>query len=305
MSSLADEILEALKAHEESRPRTQRVELGPSEIGGCREYIRNVMVGTPRQKPDEWPTAAVMGTLIGAHIEDVMENAMGAVKEVLVQTTLPNGLIVEGHADVVLPHRNMVVDAKSKDRFDTVRREGASLENSVQISIYALGLVQAGVLTEGCTAHLIYVDRSGNEQALHEIVLTWDQMLALIDVAMDRLDDVIQAQDDIDAGHLEGAAHLRDKTPPFCYSKKVQCPYRDKCWKGSDWVPDKVIEDKETLHAVREFVKARTEGASADTVKSEMRERLRGVTGISPDGWSVNWTGNPESPRLYVTRVEK
>ena len=89
--SLADRFLRALKDFENAKPRKKQVRLGPSELGGCREYIRNVMIDSPMQEADEWPTAAVVGTLLGTHLESVAAEYMGAVTEVPVTATLPNG----------------------------------------------------------------------------------------------------------------------------------------------------------------------------------------------------------------------
>lgn len=305
MDGIKDELLQALKDFETEKPRNQQVRLGPSELGGCREYVRNVMVGTPQQDSDVWPTAAVVGTLLGTHLEDVSSHYLGAVTEVAVTTTLPNGLKVSGHADIVLVERNMVVDAKSKDKLHTVRREGASLENLVQVSIYTLGLVQAGVLDEGATASLIYVDRSGDQQELHEVVLTWEQILNYVDECIERLDYVLEVQDHVDNGEVEYARALRDKTPPFCYSPKVMCPFRDLCWKGSDWVPDEEITDEDTIATVAAYAASRDNVKAETHIKSELREKLVGVSGLTPGGLSVNWAGSEKSPALYVTQVKE
>lgn len=302
---LADRFLAALREHEEAKPRNKQVRLGPSELGGCREYIRNVMVGAPMQGSDEWPAAAVVGTLLGAHLEDVAEERMGAVTEVPVTTTLPNGLKVSGHADIVLVEDNAVVDAKSKNRLYDVRREGPSLENLIQISVYALGLVQADVLSEGATAHLIYMDRSGDDQTLHEVELDWERILMYVDACVDRLNEVVAIQDMIDEGHVEAARGLRDKTPPFCYSPKVMCPFRDFCWKGSEWAPDEEIVDEETIRNVEVYDALRAEVKAATELKSQYRDKLVGVSGVTPDGLSVMWAGSENRPMLYVTQVKK
>lgn len=298
---LSDELLAALVKNENDRPRSQQITLGPSELGGCREYIRNVLVGSPKQGNKEWPTAAVVGTLLGDHIEDVAEKYMGAVTQVPVRTTLPNGLVVEGHADIVIPERNALVDMKSKVGLSDVRKEGPSLENMVQVSIYTLGLVQAGVLEEGATASLIYVDRSGVEQSLYEVELSWERIEHFITVVVDRLDDVLTAQEHIDEGEVEWARALRDKTPPFCYSPRVMCPFRDLCWEGSEWVPNEVIEDEEVVETVARFVAVRDAYNSAASERAQLRERLRGVSGRTPDGYSVNWA---TENTLYVTKVK-
>lgn len=303
---LAGEILNAMKAYENSKPRNKQVRLGPSELGGCREYIRNVMVGTPMQDNDEWPTAAVVGTLAGTYMETVCEQYMGALTEVPVTTTLPSGLQVSGHADIVLPDRNAVVDCKSKDGLDETLRNGSSLENLIQISVYATGLVQAGILDRGCTAHLVYLDRSGNQQFLHERVLTYEEIEFYVEKCEERLNDVIVVQEAIDEGNVEMARGLRDKTPSFCYSPKVMCPFRDACWKGpnSDWYPDTIL-DEETSFVVEDYDRVRAELKAGDSVKKALREKLTGVSGVTPSGLAVNWAGSEERPMLYVTRVNK
>lgn len=303
--SLAERFLTALKAFETAKPRNQQVRLGPSELGGCREYVRNVMIGSPMQESDEWPTAAVVGTLLGTHLEVVAEQYMGAVTEVPVTASLPNGLKVSGHADIVLVEENAVVDAKSKDGLATVRREGASLENLIQISTYTLGLVQAGVLKAGATAHLIYVDRAGNDQDVHEVMLTWEQILDYVDECVERLDGVVMVQEYIEQGDTQYVRTLRDKTPPFCYSPKVMCPFRDLCWAGSEWVPETEITNPEEIEAVNAYVAARDAGNEANKIKSEFREKLIGVSGVTPDGYAVTWSGSEMRPALYVTQVKK
>ena len=305
MTGYAERMLAALKAHEAAKPRSKQVRLGPSELGGCREYVRNVMVGSPMQESDVWPTAAVMGTLAGAHLEAVAAEHLGALTEVPVTATLPNGLKVSGHADIVIVEENAVLDAKSKDGLSGVRREGPSLENLIQISVYTVGLVQAGVLEPGATAHLIYVDRSGNEQELYEVSLDWETILTFIDKCVDRLDEVVQVQEYIDQGDVSYARSLRDKTPPFCYSPKVMCPFRDLCWKGSEWKPDERISDEQTISDVELYDRLRGEIKAATEVKDKVRERLMGVNGVTPGGLSVTWAGSQTRPMLYVTQVDQ
>lgn len=303
---LADRFLAALKEFENTKPRNQQVRLGPSELGGCREYVRNVMVGSPMQPNDEWPTAAVVGTLVGTHLETVAEEYMGALTEVPVTATLPNGLKVSGHADVVLVEDNAVVDAKTKDKLATVKYEGASLENLIQISVYTLGLVQAGVLTEGATAHLIYVDRSGNEQKLHEVELSWEDILRYVDLCVQRLEEVVQVQEFIDQGDTQYARTLRDKTPPYCYSPKVMCPFRDLCWEGSDWKPDRdSIVDPEVAETVERYDEARANAKQWTDIQQNLRGKLAGVNGMTASGFSVYWAGSEARPALYVTQVKK
>jgi hypothetical protein len=301
--TLSEDLLAAMVKKEQSRPRHQQLTLGPSELGGCREYIRNVLAGAPQQADSGWPAAAAVGTLLGDYMEEAASEYMDAVTQVEVTTVLPNGLTVSGHADMVFPERNTLADAKSKDGFANVKSEGPSLENCIQVSIYTVGLVQAGVLTAGAEAVLVYVDRSGENQHLLEVVLSWDEIMNYIDVCVDRLNDVLEAQEHIDAGEVEWARVLRDKTPPFCYSERVMCPFRDLCWEGSEWVPNEHITDPEMVETVARYVAAREQERDAKDEKAWLKQKLRGTTGLTPDGYSVTW---PDGERaLYVTRVKR
>jgi hypothetical protein len=298
---LNEDILEALKQVEQAKPRNTQISFGPSDLGGCREYLRNILAGAPMEGNDEWPAAAVIGTLIGDYMEKAVAQNMGATVQQSITTLLPNGLSVTGTADMIFPDRNALADCKTKDGYAAISRYGPSLENCIQVSIYTLGCVQNGYLQEGATAHLIYVDRSGNEQTLREKVITWEQILTYIDVLVDRLDEVLEAQEHIDEGEVEWARSLRDKTPPFCFSPKVMCPFRNLCWEGSEWVPNELITDADVLEAVHRYVEARADVADATSRKDFFRGELAGVTGITPDGYSVTWPGTGKA--LYVTKV--
>ena len=259
------------------------------------------MVSAPEQGNSEWPTAAVVGTLLGEHIEAVAGEYLGALTQLPVTTTLPNGLVVDGTADIVIPEQNLLADVKTKVGLSEVRKDGPSLENLVQVSIYVLGLVQMGVLKEGASASLIYADRGGTEQVLYEVSIDWERIEYFIGVVVDRLADVLDAQEHIDKGEVEYARALRDKTPPFCYSPRVMCPFRDLCWEGSEWVPDETIEDADIIEVVESFVAVRDAYNQAAAGRQELRERLRGVSGKTPSGYSVNWA---TENTLYVTKVK-
>lgn len=301
--TLSEDILAAMAQKERGRPRSQQLTLGPSELGSCREYVRNILAGSPRQEGDSWPTAAVAGTLLGDYMESAAEEYMGALTQVPVTTTLPNGLVVSGNADMVFVDRNQLADCKSKDGFASVEAEGPSLENCIQVSIYTLGLVQAGVLDPGAEAVLVYVDRSGENQTLREKVITWEEIENYVVICVDRLNEVLEAQMHIDQGEVEWARTLRDKTPPFCYSERVLCPFRDLCWKGSEWVPSETIDDPEIIATVARYVAARQQEKDGKDNRAWYKEQLRGVSGMTPDGYAVNW---PDGERaLYVTKVKR
>jgi hypothetical protein len=302
---LLDAVLEA----QNERPRDRQQTIGPSGLGACRERIRATMVGDPGVDPVGWKLAAWVGTVGGDALEALFAERLGAIVQKPVLTVLPRTkLKVAGHTDAVFADKNVVTDLKSKDGFENLDRatETDIFENLVQISVYTLGLIQDGTLRPGASARLVYWDRSGNTPHFVVIPITHEGVMRYVDIAEQRLLEVIAAQDRLEAGDLEARHALRDKSPSYCFSQKVQCPFRYACWEGSEWMPDGKIEHQDDLANVAAYIEARQGKTDNEAVQKKLRDKLRGVQGTTPDGWVVSWTGLKEDGsggRLDVRKV--
>jgi hypothetical protein len=286
----AAELLGHIIAEQNDRPRSNQAGIGPSELGGCRERLRATWQGDPGLPDPFWHLAAEIGTVMGDELERIMSKRAGAMTQVAVHAVLPRtGLRVSGHADVVWKDRNIVGDFKSKDGLGGVRYEGVSMSNAIQLAVYTLGLVQMGVLQEGATGYLLYYDRAGNDLELMAAPIPWDGLMRFIEIAEARLQDVVDAQSALDAGNLEPRHELRDMPPSFCFSPKVMCPFREACWKGSDYDPTTVITAEEIIRSTERYKAARDAAKAAEQMKREAREELRDVSGVLPDGTRVGW----------------
>lgn len=294
-------LLDALIDEQNDRARTKQVGLGPSEIGGCREYVRAKIAGDEEApEPRVWRAAAEIGTILGDNFEQVFGRRLNGTAQVSLTATLPRtGITVTGSSDTLFKNANVLIDLKSKDGLATIRREGPSLENLIQLSTYALAAVQMGLLTEGTLAYLVYYDRSGGEAQLVAVPVQWDAMMKFIDVLEDRLMDVVAAQLALNEGNGALRWGLRDKPPSWCFSEKVLCPFRKACWQGSDWTPSGALEHEDEIDAVRRYVEARDEAKDVASRTKNARDDLLGVEGVTPDGWVVGWAGN----RISVTRL--
>lgn len=287
-------LLDAVIEAQNERPRDRQRAIGPSGLGACRERIRATMAGDPQVDPVGWKLAAWVGTVGGDALEALFAERLGALIQQSVVTTLPRTkLTVAGHTDAVFVDRNVVTDLKSKDGFERLETwtEADIFENLVQIAVYALGLIQAGVLTPEATARLVYWDRSGNEPNFVVVPISNAGLRRYVDIAEQRLLEVVAAQERLDAGDLEARHALRDKSPSFCFSQKVQCPFRYACWEGSEWMPDGKIEHPDDLRVVEEYVDARETAKRKGDLQKQLREDMRGIQGTTPDGWVVSWTG--------------
>lgn len=299
---LANELQQALNNWEARRPRNNQLTLGPSALGGCREYIRATIAGDEQQggKTDRGLDGALVGTILGAQIESVFTDELGYQHEVPVTINLHElGIDVAGHADTVSVERNWVGDLKSVNGLAETRNVGPSLKYLTQISGYTYGLVQMGTLKEGATASLIYYDRAGSDKKFLVYTITWEEILGYIQIINERLQNVFRA---LEAGSPDEMRwQLRDEEPSFCHY--IKCPFRLNCWGGSDWVGPETIESEEGVRAVESYVRARQAAKDADSWKRAAREALIGRQGITiteSGAWSVSWKGPEGRQRLDV-----
>lgn len=285
----AAEVLEWVIEDQNNKPRSLQRGIGPSELGGCRERLRATWQGDPEEPDPYWHVAAHVGTVMGDDLERIFKTK-GAMTQVSVTTKLPQtGLEVSGHADVVWPGRNRLGDLKSKDGLAGVRYEGVSLEYGIQLGVYALGLVQMGVLQEGCDAVLLYYDRAGNDLEFAAAVIPWEGLMRFVEIAELRLQQVVAAQEALDSGDTEPLHDLRDKPPSFCFSAKVMCPFRTACWSGSEYDSNTVIDDESIMASAARYKEGRELEKRGASMKREARAELSGITGQLADGTRVGW----------------
>lgn len=266
-----------LLQHDKQSARSQQSEqglLGPSDLV-CRERARRVTVGA---KPDR--ESGSLAAIFGTHIHEGIRKAREAVNpallhEVEVLITLPSGATITGHADEVDPVENSVTDFKTVADLAYRKRIGADENHIRQVTLYALGLVQQGVLAPNPLLRLAYFDRSGRDSE------PWVYEFAF-DVENVRYSDgFIQ---DIIYAVKNGEQANRDWPREMC---RKFCQFYFSC--RTDDVPDGQLSDEAAV-AARIYVTANSEIKEATAVKQGAKEALRGVQGISPEGISVRWT---------------
>lgn len=290
-------LLEQVIREERERPRTASRLVGPSEVGGCRELLRSKWFEPAEDDaPEEhWPLAAHIGTVMGEELERIFGKRMNAITQERVTTYLAElGVSVSGASDVIFLDWNILTDLKSTAAMGSVLYEGPKLGYWIQVSLYVMGLVQMGALPEGSEARIVYYDRTGDYQEFVAFIVTWDQIQQFYQLAQERIKDVVTAQ----KAYVESGAdprmiqHLRDYTPSFCFSAKVECPRRFKCWGGSDWAPVEILTDTALLSAARRYIEGRTLENTGKRMKAEARSELEGVEGRFREGPMVSWPGS-------------
>lgn len=247
--------------------------IGPSDMV-CRERARHITIGTP-MTDRQASAAAIIGTFIHKGLEQYRGAANPALlHEIEVEIELANGATMLGHADEVDPEENSVTDFKTVGDLNYRRRIGPDPAHLRQVHLYALGLVQAGILGKDPIVRLCYVDRSGSQAEPFVYQQRFEQ--AIIDSATEWVDDVIYA-----VRNNEEAS--KDWPREMC---RRFCPYYSTCRK------DELEGDAlfgPLAEAARTYFDAHQLEQENRRIKEQAREHLTGASGFTEDGIAVRW----------------
>ncbi|WNT45303.1 exonuclease [Microbacterium phage BabyDotz] len=347
---LEQRLLEAVIADRNAQPRSQQLQIGPSEVGGCRELLRAGLFEPPAEAEPEtnWAAAAHVGQVMGADLERIFGERVNALLQQRYSTLFGMfGISISGGADLTFLDGDQISDLKSIDDMGStlydlnrdaqaietllsIYREGllfaknietadggyeltgvildkvAKLSNYIQIAIYVMGAMQAGIISENGTGRLVFYDRSGNYQGFVAAVIPTEWVWMFYTIGQMRIGQVVQAQSAYEAtgGNPAVIATLRDKAPSFCFSPKVMCPRRMHCWAGSEWTADNQITDPEQVAAMNRYDTARDLAKVADGMKRAAKSALDGVSGVAPDGKMLTWTRSGAINLVQTTVAE-
>jgi len=279
MNDLLQELQDAIAGNEASAPRTMQSRegiLGPSDIGFCRQ--RAVLVTrqvTPTNDVPNW--AATVGTAIHNQVEAAFKKAhpnwlLGSIDKIKVSATLPSGAVISGHPDIVIPERNMVLDIKTVDGFEWTIRNGPSASHKYQRHLYAMGLIEAGIL-DGSKPVLVgnvYYDRSGKKQTP---ILYVDEMDPDLTGEIDSwVHDVIYAVQNGEDSARDIAAAVCQQICQFFTACRGSLPTSDE---------QEAITDDYLLSAISMYVDGREQEKRGSAMKKEASTILNNVNGSS------------------------
>lgn len=278
-------ISNALRSYMDGSARSVQASegiLGPSDIGFCRQKASLMTKGIPAtDAPPKW--AAAVGTAIHNYVEAAIKEAhpdwlVGSIDGVRVTATLPSGAEISGHPDVVVPASNAVLDIKTVDGFQWVKREGTSLQHKYQRHLYAMGLIQAGILEDSKTVLVgnIYFDRSGKEPEPLVIVEEMDHTLT------PEIDSWVQ---DVIYSVKNGEDASRDVAAAVC--ERI-CSHFTACRGELETQDSEFIQDADLLSAVDMYVQGREMKKEAEAMQKAAQAILDGVNG-STGTYQVRW----------------
>lgn len=298
LSAAVQDAIQDMSAASERSLQSISGQIGVSDVGHCREYVRRTLVGEAFTDPRD-QTLSWLGTAIGDHLEEAfIRKFTNARRHVEVTTHLrgrAHEYILTGHPDILLP--DGVIDGKSVNGLETVRRDGPSLQQEFQLHLYALGAHQMGLFREGLKLEEIWVadvwiDRSGRSKHPYSNPHMLDPMI--LAQAAEWLDDAAYAFE-----HKEEAS--RDKHIEWCAD---YCERYTACRMGHRDVSG-VIAAPHLVSAVKLLKDGRERAKEADQWVDEAKAVLlehvelgqEGLAGTTTDGIPVRITWVNGSPK--------
>lgn len=277
LADLFEQAIQHAAGNTARSAQQQDFRLGMSDLGHCREYARRMIVQEPYTDVRD-KSAAFIGSVLGEAVEHALISLhpdAGWVRQDEVVTTLPSGTQIVGHPD--LYKRDLVVDLKSKDGFEVVKRMGSTQQQHFQKHGYALGLVQEGkVDPAGLVVANVYIDRSGKQPRPHVVAEPWDDQIGdKIDLW---LEDVFYA-----VMHQEEAE--RDMPRDWC---ERWCEYFTGC-RLYDTDVTGLLTAPDVLAAVQTYEEGKRLEREGARLKAEAKPHLEGVAG-STGTHMVRWT---------------
>jgi hypothetical protein len=170
----------------------------------------------------------------------------------------------------------MIPTHNTKDGLGVVIREDGQRKHKYQITLYAKGLIRAGVIDENARLALVYYDRSGHDEAPHTV--EWDYDESIYEEAVAWLSDVIYAK-------VHGEEAEKDQPRAWC---EAFCPMFTICRTGDTDVTG-IIRDPDQLAAIALYDEAHQRELAAKKDKAAAAAELQGVAGHTPDGGQWRW----------------
>lgn len=276
-------ISSALSAYQEFDERTQQArggKIGPSDIGFCRQKATYVLSGVqPTDSRSMW--SAAVGTAVHDYTKQALKRQFPAWKcdDTKVTAFFPNlNAKISGTPDMIVPAYNLILDAKTVDGFEKIRRYGVPLSHRMQRHIYAIGAVQDGHLDGTSQVYVgnVYFDRSGKESKPLVLIEEFDD--AFTGEVEDWISDVLYA-----ATNSEDAS--RDIAPAVC--ERI-CEFFSVCRGSLPAHDSEPITHPDLIQAIDMYVEGRDMEKQGKALKTKASIDLKGING-SDGRFQVRW----------------
>lgn len=272
MIDIKELLIKTLHEKENKRSRSTQVQIGPSELGGCRRKVWYRLNDQPETNDAELKLAAIMGTAIHTAIE----SAFAGNKSIMLETVVEyNGM--KAHVDAYLPDTGDVIDWK------TVKAKNLnyfpSQQQRWQVQTYGYLIEKSGV-GKPKNVHLVAIPRDGDERDIKVHSEPYDEAVAL--EALNWLAAIKES--------AEAPAPERDES--YC---KFYCKFYDASGemgcvglkKGPTKTEYPVIEDSEADKNALEYLQLDAKIKQLSERKDALKESLTGLLGVTKSGIQV------------------
>ena len=182
---LSNLLAKSLTAYDNSRDRSTQVEIGPSQIGGCRRQVYHQLKNTVETNPYTESLAAILGTFIHSGIANSMARQDPFSENLLIEQEFIAGDL-KGHVDLYIKDQKMVVDWKTTKLSSL--RYFPSAQQKMQVQLYGYLLEANGYEVENVA--LVAIPRDGLMGDIKSRVFKYDPEIAKQGIAW--LEDVKQ-----------------------------------------------------------------------------------------------------------------
>jgi CRISPR/Cas system-associated exonuclease Cas4 (RecB family) len=282
-------LLTALKAGDAKRSRSTQVQIGPSELGGCRRKVWYRLNDQPETNDDELKLAAIMGTAIHAEIE----KALSDNPDVLLETEVEyNGM--KAHIDCYVPGTGDVIDWKTSK----IRNLGyfPSTQQRWQVQVYGYLLAKNGHKVERVS--LVAIARDGDERDVRVHTEEYNEAMAL--EALGWLSAVKEAAEapapEKDASYCQFYCKFYDASGQMgCVGlKKERTP-----------VSDVIIADAEVDKNALLYLQLAAQIKELETQQDSLKASFEGLLGTTSSGIELSWTTVKGRESVDSGEVEK
>jgi hypothetical protein len=267
--SWLDDVVKRVRDDDAARPRSVQVQVGWSEVGGCRSALGYRLDGAwASDDTDTW--AAIRGTALHAWLEPILAED-GIRTEV---ETSYRGIL--GHADLVGPDWLGDIKTKTLASSEVWRKEPSAMRQArIQAAGYCAGLVDSGDLPADAAIRLLVVPADGGFEDWWCFEEPFDRALA--DEGAERLEDVRRRM-------AAGEVLPKDKPVQFCAK---YCQFFSLCRSQDDPLAGEVITDPELAAAVAAYGEANLAFSAAKKEKDRLAPVIRGLRGTAGE-WKIS-----------------
>ena len=282
-------LLTALKAVDAKRSRSTQVQIGPSEVGGCRRKVWYRLNDQPETNDGELKLASIMGTAIHAEIE----RALADNKDVLIETEVEyNGM--KAHIDCFVPSTGDVIDWKTSK----VRNLSYFPTNQQrwQVQLYGYLLAKNGYAVNRVS--LVAIARDGDERDVKVHTEDYNESIAL--EALGWLAAVKEAKEapapEKDASYCQHYCKFYDSSGEMgCVGlKKERIP-----------VSDVIISDADIDKNALLYLQLAGKIKELETQQDSLKASFEGVMGTTNSGIELSWTTVRGRESVDSEQVEK